>query len=94
MRCVGVWLDCWYVSMVLFVPVGLVAAYDWLVAVIAVVTIIYETVHMAVQRCTAVPYGTVMSVLRAKNIAWNAWPVPGRWSQYRIAVVMGVIVVM
>ena len=49
-----------------------------------------ETVHMAVQRT----YGTVVSVLRAKNIAWNAWPVPGRWSQYRIAVVMGVIVVM
>ena len=40
---------------------------------------------MAVQRT----YGTVVSVLRAKNIAWNAWPVPGRWSQYRIAVVMG-----
>ena len=42
MRCVHVrvWLDCWYVSMVLFVPVGLVAAYDWLIAVIAVVTII------------------------------------------------------
>ena len=36
-------------------------------------------------------------MLRAKNIAWNAWPVPGRWSKYRIAVVMaqmGVIVVM
>ena len=49
-----------------------------------------ETVHMAVQRT----YGTIVSVLRAKNIAWNAWPVPGRWSQYRIAVVMGVIVVM
>ena len=41
---------------------------------------------MAVQRT----YGTVVSVLRAKNIAWNAWPVPGRWSQYRIAVVMEV----
>ena len=40
------------------------------------------------------PNGTVVSVLRAKNIAWNAWPVPGRWSQYRITVVMGVIVVM
>ena len=34
----ALWLDCWYVSMVLFVPVGLVAAYDWLIAVIAVVT--------------------------------------------------------
>ena len=40
MRCVRVWLDCWYVSMVLFVPVGLAAACDWLIAVIAVVTII------------------------------------------------------
>ena len=39
------------------------------------------TYIMAVQRT----YGTVVSVLRAKNIAWNAWPVPGRWSQYRIA---------